>query len=76
MAWRHATLVLRLLWLSVSAVFNANVTLVGLMKWIDDLKDSASAFKEWGRILTIIGIVIASSLVAIVVELFVICIKM
>ena len=51
MAWKHATLVLRLLWLRVSAVFNANVTLVALMKWIDDLKDSASAFKEWVRIM-------------------------
>ena len=46
------------------------------MKWLSDIKDSASAFKEWARLLTIIGIVIVSSLVAIVIELVVICIKL
>ena len=46
------------------------------MKWLNDIKDSASAFKEWARMLTIIGIVIASSLVAIAIELAVICIKL
>ena len=27
------------------------------MKWVDDLKASAAAFKDWGRVLTIIGCV-------------------
>lgn len=45
------------------------------MKWLDDIKDSAAAFKDWGRALTIIGAVIAGSLVAIAIELFVICLK-
>lgn len=46
------------------------------MKWLNDIKDSTSAFKEWARLLTIIGIIIASSLVAIAIELAVICIKL
>ena len=46
------------------------------MKWLNDIKDSASALKEWVRLLTIIGIVIAVSLILIVIELFVICIKL
>ena len=45
------------------------------MKWVDDLKASAAAFKDWGRLLTIIGCVIAGSLVVIALELFVICLK-
>ena len=47
----------------------------GAMKWVDDLKASAAAFKDWGRVLTIIGCVMAGSLVAIAAELFVICLK-
>ena len=47
----------------------------GTMKWVDDLKASAAAFRDWGRLLTIVGFVMAGSLVAIAVELFVICIK-
>ena len=46
------------------------------MKWLNDIKDSASAFKEWARLMTIIGIVIAVSLVIIAIELLVICIKL
>ena len=46
------------------------------MRWIDDLKASASAFKEWARLLTIIGVVMAVSLVIIAIELLVICIKL
>jgi len=34
---------------------------VGTMKWVDDLKASAAAFKDWGRVLTIIGCVMAGS---------------
>ena len=49
---------------------------VGAMRWIDDLKASASAFKEWARLLTIIGVVMAVSLVIIAIELLVICIKL
>lgn len=45
------------------------------MKWLDDIKDTASAFKNWGRLLTIVGFVIAGSLVVIAVELFAICLK-
>ena len=45
------------------------------MKWVDDLKASAAEFKDWGRVLTIIGCVIAGSLVFIALELFVICLK-
>ena len=49
------------------------------MKWVDNIKasarESAEAFREWGRMLTIVGIVIAASLVVIVIELFVICLK-
>ena len=45
------------------------------MKWIDDLKESAAAFRDWGRLLTIVGFIMAGSLVVIVVELFVICLK-
>lgn len=45
------------------------------MKWLDNVKASANAFKGWGRVLTIIGGVIAGSLVVIAVELLVICIK-
>ena len=47
----------------------------GAMKWVDDLKTSATAFRNWGRVLTIIGCVIAGSLVVIALELFVICLK-
>ena len=47
-----------------------------IMKWVDDIKDSASAFKEWGRLLTIIGVVMAVSFVIIAIELLVICIKL
>ena len=46
------------------------------MKWLNDIKDSAFAFKEWARLLAIVGIVITSSLVVIAIELFVICIKL
>ena len=45
------------------------------MKWLDDIKEASAAFKEWGRALTIIGVVIAGSLVVIAAELLVICIK-
>lgn len=45
------------------------------MKWVYDLKASAAAFKDWVRVLTIIGCVIAGSLVVIALELFVICLK-
>lgn len=47
----------------------------GAMKWVDDLKASAAAFKDWGRVLTIIGCAMAGSLVVIALELFVICLK-
>ena len=47
----------------------------GAMKWVDDLKASAAAFKDWGRVLTIIGCVMAGSLVVIALELFIICLK-
>ena len=46
------------------------------MKWIDKMRASANAFKDWGRVLTIIGAVMAGALVVIAAELFVICIKM
>ena len=46
------------------------------MKWVDDMKEAGAAFKEWGRALTIIGAVIAGSLVVIAAELLVMCIKM
>lgn len=45
------------------------------MKWLDNLKEAGEAFKEWGRALTIIGGVIAGSLIVISLELLVICIK-
>ena len=45
------------------------------MKWLDDVKGAGVAFKEWGRTLTIMGGVIAVSLVVISLELLVICIK-
>ena len=45
------------------------------MKWVDDLKASAAAFKDWGRMLTIIGSVMAGALVVIALELLVICVK-
>ena len=45
------------------------------MKWVDDLKASAAAFKDCGSVLTIIGCVMAGSLVVIAVELFGICLK-
>lgn len=51
-----------------------------LMKWVENIRasaiSSAETFREWGRMLAIIGIVIAASLVAIAIELFVICLKM
>ena len=47
----------------------------GAMKWVDDLKASAAAFRDWGRVLTIIGCVMAGALVVIAAELFVICLK-
>ena len=46
------------------------------MKWLDDMKEAGVAFKEWGRWRTIIGAVMAGSLVTIAGELFVICIKL
>ena len=45
------------------------------MKLLDGMKEAGAAFKEWGRSLTIIGGVIAGSLVVIAAELLVICIK-
>ena len=45
------------------------------MKWIENIKEAGAAFKEWGHLLTIIGGVIAGSLVVIAAELLVICIK-
>ena len=48
---------------------------VGAMKWVDDLRASAAAFRDWGRLLTIVGFVMAGSLVVIAIELFVICLK-
>ena len=45
------------------------------MKWVEDLKASAAAFRDWGRLLTIVGFVMAGSLVVIAAELFVICLK-
>lgn len=45
------------------------------MKWVDDLKASAAAFRDWGRVLTIIGCIMAGALVVIAAELFVICLK-
>ena len=45
------------------------------VRWFDDMKESASAFRNWGRSLMIIGAVMAFSLLAIAVELFVICVK-
>ena len=45
------------------------------MKWLYGMKEAGAAFKEWGRLLTIIGGVIAGSLVVIAAELLVICIK-
>ena len=47
----------------------------GAMKWVDDLKASAATSRDWGRVLTIIGCVMAGSLVVIALELFVICLK-
>ena len=35
------------------------------MKWLDNMKASANAFKDWGRVLTIIGAVMAGALVVI-----------
>ena len=46
------------------------------MKWIDDVKEAGAAFKEWGRALTIIGAIMAGSLVVIAGELLVVCIKL
>ena len=46
------------------------------MKWIDKMRASANAFKDWGRVLTIIGAVMAGALVVIAAELLVVCIKM
>ena len=46
------------------------------MKWLDDMKEAGAAFREWGRWLTVIGAVMAGSLVAIAGELLVICIKL
>lgn len=47
------------------------------MKWLDKMRASANAFKDWGRVLTIIGGgVMAGALVVIAAELFVICIKL
>ena len=46
------------------------------MKWVDDLKAYAFAFKEWARLLTIIGVVMAVALVIIAIEVLVICIKL
>ena len=45
------------------------------MMWLDDIKEAGMAFKEWGRTLTILGAVIAGSLVVISLELLVISIK-
>ena len=46
------------------------------MKWLEDVKEAGAAFKEWGRLLTIIGGVIAGSLAVIAAELLVISIKL
>ena len=46
------------------------------MKWLDNMKASANAFKDWGRWLTINGAVMAGALVVIAAELLVICVKM
>ena len=46
------------------------------MKWLDGIQEAGAAFKAWGRTLTIIGSVIAGSMVVIAAELLVICIKL
>ena len=46
------------------------------MKWLNDMKEGGAILKEWGRLLTVTGMVMAGALVAIAVELLVICIKM
>lgn len=46
------------------------------MKLLDNMKALANAFKDWGRVLTIVGAVMAGALVVIAAELLVICIKM
>lgn len=43
------------------------------MKWLDGIKESASAFKDWGRILTVIGFMIAGSLAVIAIEIYLSC---
>ena len=45
------------------------------VKWLDDMKESAAAFRNWGLCLMIIGVVMAGLLLAIAVELFVVCVK-
>lgn len=46
------------------------------MKWLNDMKEAGVAFKEWGRLLIVTGMVMTGALVAIAVELLVICLKM
>lgn len=45
------------------------------MKWIEDIKELAAAFKDWARLLAVLGCVVAGLLVVIAIELLVICFK-
>ena len=46
------------------------------MKWLDDIRDGAEAFRAWAKMLTIICAVIAIAVVAIAIELLVVCCKL
>lgn len=46
------------------------------MKWLDDIRDGAEAFKAWAKTLTIICAVIAIAVVAIAIELLIVCCKL
>ena len=46
------------------------------MKWLDDMKEAGTAFREWGRLLMVTSMVMAGALVVIAGEILVICIKM
>jgi len=61
---------------SAVAYSQSQKKVIGAMKWLDDVKEAGAAFLEWGRWMTIIGAVMAVSLVVIAVELLVVCIKL
>jgi len=46
------------------------------MKWLDDMKKSAAAFRRWAWLTAVLAVISCALLAIIAIELIVICVKM